>query len=679
MADVDDPVEDITKHITEAKKHIFILNGDGFGNKVFDLIRAVYLYNLYGGRCVVNYIPYMSKHEVAGDPTIGEIFLSIGDKINLMSHDEYNALVASNIKFDKFFGFKSLSELPEYSALGQYTKICRLFDLTFEMYKTFNAEDRKLFTINKSMIQDKHNILMRIPHMQYAAIHIRYGDKLKMCAESNQNTFLVNNPQYYIDMIHNLRKMRLNSKMPVYIVTDSNSVVEEFIINKHFKHDPHVELIKSHWLDTFYMISHATIIVMSCSTFCFAATYFNHKKPKCFLSIQPDQQHSPEERAISPDWNIVYDEKYILNNDKPLAIEMNKFNVVSEVKPDMLLTTPDSIAPYIQTVKDLPKKKQIYLRDRHDLGGRIFSLIQAVYLQKLYGKSCDVNYVEYQSEMYIERPPPIDEIFNKTRDVVNFITPAEYEKLLPLLSEHAHTEECYTDLSNIPKAADLGQLNRFCRKYKLTSEMVDTFTESDLKLFNINPKLISPNVLKMQHKKYAVVYVYYGLLLEYANKDNVDFDLFLIYTPQYYIDMIKYLLRKDGHMEILIVTNTPDIVKKYILPSTTAKNVKMLDASIIDSFYLMTYASYIIMSDRPLCFVGSLFNHRTGFQSVECYMATYRDPDSHHINEQVLSDSFYKKLFVSHERRYILNYNKPLVKELLELCLKDPKSKCYEN
>ena len=28
-------------------KHVYVKNGDGFGNKVYDLIFAVYLYNLY--------------------------------------------------------------------------------------------------------------------------------------------------------------------------------------------------------------------------------------------------------------------------------------------------------------------------------------------------------------------------------------------------------------------------------------------------------------------------------------------------------------------------------------------------------------------------------------------------------------------------------------------------------
>ena len=682
MPNASDHASDISRHIVDRKKQIFILNGDGFGNKVFDLIRGVYLYNLYGGRCVVNYIPYMSKHEAAGDPTIGEIFPNVGEKINLMQHLSYKHLVENKTHFDKLCGFKTLNDLPEYSALGPYTKICVLFNLTFEMYKTFNAEDRRLFTINKNMIQDKHNILMRIHHMQYAAIHIRYGDKLKYCAESDEKTFLVYTPQYYVDMIKHLRQMGLNTKMPVYIVTDSNKVVDEFILKKHFKDDPFVELIQTQWLDAFYVISHASIIVMSCSTFCFAAAYFNSKNPKCFLALNVNGRHfSPEERAINPDWKIVYDKKYVLNDNKPLAIEMNKYNAIkitSVFNSIKNASDLNSIKPYITdkaTVAAMAGKKQIYIRDRHDLGGRIFSLVQAVYLQKLYKKECDINYVEYPSETPARRPPAIDVIFNKTAGIINFISPAQYEKLLPLLSDQAHTEKCGAELSQTPSLSDLDQLNRFCRQYELTGDMVATFTEKDFKLFTVNPELISSELVALSREKYAIVYVSYGLLLNYANKDTVDFDHFLIYTPQYFIDMIQYLHMQDSTMPIFIITDTPGVVDNYILPGVSQINVTILDKATAESFYLMTYASYIIASDRPICFAGMLFTHKTG---AEFHMVMYRDPDSIHLNSRSMAASFYAKLNVSHDRRYILNYNKPLSKELLAVCLGDPRSNCHD-
>ena len=83
------PKKNITSHIVYTKKQIFIRNNNGFGNKIFDMILAVYLFNLYEGKCVVNFINYYSKHEDNNDPKIDVIFNKSLLKINFMSLPEY--------------------------------------------------------------------------------------------------------------------------------------------------------------------------------------------------------------------------------------------------------------------------------------------------------------------------------------------------------------------------------------------------------------------------------------------------------------------------------------------------------------------------------------------------------------------------------------------------------------
>ena len=66
-------------------KYVYIKNGDGFGNKVFDLIFAIYLYNLYNkknNKCIINYVLLNSKHESPNDPKIYDIFQKSKKKIN---------------------------------------------------------------------------------------------------------------------------------------------------------------------------------------------------------------------------------------------------------------------------------------------------------------------------------------------------------------------------------------------------------------------------------------------------------------------------------------------------------------------------------------------------------------------------------------------------------------------
>jgi hypothetical protein len=77
-------------------KYVYVKNGDGFGNKVFDLIFAVYLYNLYNkkdnnndnnndNKCIINYVLLDSKHEKPHDPKIYNIYLESKKKINLIT------------------------------------------------------------------------------------------------------------------------------------------------------------------------------------------------------------------------------------------------------------------------------------------------------------------------------------------------------------------------------------------------------------------------------------------------------------------------------------------------------------------------------------------------------------------------------------------------------------------
>ena len=41
----------------KTRKQIYIYSDNGFGNKIFSLICAIYLYNYYNGKCDINYIP----------------------------------------------------------------------------------------------------------------------------------------------------------------------------------------------------------------------------------------------------------------------------------------------------------------------------------------------------------------------------------------------------------------------------------------------------------------------------------------------------------------------------------------------------------------------------------------------------------------------------------------------
>ena len=103
-------------------KYIYLKNGDGFGNKIFDLIFAVYLYNLYNkddNKCKIYYVLVNSMHEKPNDPKIYDIFTEAKQKINFLTISQYQKINKNpNIKIKKLYDFiENLIDLPKYEEL----------------------------------------------------------------------------------------------------------------------------------------------------------------------------------------------------------------------------------------------------------------------------------------------------------------------------------------------------------------------------------------------------------------------------------------------------------------------------------------------------------------------------------------------------------------------------------
>jgi hypothetical protein len=362
-------------------KHIYIKNKAGFGNKVFDLIFAIYLYNLYNQqnkKCKIHYVLVKSHHDKPRDPLLNHIFPKSNTKINYITEREYeNITYNSSIKINKLYNdnplLQDLKTFPKYEDLEHYNKIDNNFRLVYEMYKTFSNSDKAIFkTINNSLITQTdrlklskvsnaknkkskssklqshknkshtsktniNTILTNITKIDYVVIHIRYGDKfyylLKDIDTPSFDMFLLYTPEYYIDMIKKYLNMNINMK--IIILTDSIQLVKEFIINntelKNQKKNNNYEniiLLDTHWLTSFYILLHAKEIVMSCSTFSMCASYFN-ENAKCHIVLYHDdhdqnnkKNHMAEEYAIAPNWIISHNKNYVLNYNKDVLLSM---------------------------------------------------------------------------------------------------------------------------------------------------------------------------------------------------------------------------------------------------------------------------------------------------------------------------------------------------------------------
>jgi hypothetical protein len=321
--------------ITESlktKKQIYIYSNNGFGNKVFSLICAIYLYNYYDGKCDINYIIAKSIHEDASDIDVQDIFPRSSHKIKyIFTTPEYFKESIKRLKMGNLFSLNDIYRFPKYNYLPNHFYVRTLYNLTYKMYNTFKKEDKEIFNINPKLITDTR--VFDIIKNDYSIVHIRYGDKISIIKNyldtPKFDYFLLNTPRYYIDMI----KMLLKKSNKIVILSDSFELVNEFIIKNNFENN-NIILLDTHWLNSFYLFYYASNIIMSSSTFSMAGCYFNKNNADCYLNLYHDNMDKhiiPEESAISPKWKIIHNKKYILNYNIPLLKKLlnycNKHNL----------------------------------------------------------------------------------------------------------------------------------------------------------------------------------------------------------------------------------------------------------------------------------------------------------------------------------------------------------------
>lgn len=301
---------------------IYIRNSSGFGNKVFDLISAVYLKNKYG--VTIYFAIDKSIHDKPEDPFFGKIFYKSYQKVKYIYLKKYyylrKKLPITEMKIS------SLDDFPEKITTNY--RFGRLYRLAYVMYETFNDDDKKIFEINPKLInkQIKQKYIKDLK-MNYACIHIRYGDKLCYAYEGINQTkythymFPLYTPEYFISQINELLKKDIAE---ILVMTDTMDVVKKYITDN-FLDNPRVKLLDSHYINSFYLLTKAKYIVLSHSTFSFSAAYFN-EKAICYLVkkylVDPKLDYIPEDNAISPKWIIIDNKNYILNFNKTILKNM---------------------------------------------------------------------------------------------------------------------------------------------------------------------------------------------------------------------------------------------------------------------------------------------------------------------------------------------------------------------
>jgi hypothetical protein len=353
-------IDKLQKHYKTNMKHIYIKNDKNIGHKIFDLIFAIYLYNLYKGQCIINYVLIKSPQAKGNEPKINHIFPKATTKINFISLQEYeNININPKIKIykihDKDDIMQALETFPSYDNLNLHTNIDTNYSLIYKIYETFGMEDKNIFDINSNSNEKILKFNYKNPKQlqllndikkkkDYSVVHIRYGDKLDSLKKyinrengdinkllnSEVDKYLLYTPDYYIDKINYLLTHTKSNN--IYIITDTDEVVKEFIMKptRKFNNNPRVIFLDNlNWLASFYTMIHASYIIMSCSTFSYVGAYFNKKKAIAELLLYHYDNTKDiipsEEYAISPEWIMNDDKKYILNYSYKIGFPILKY------------------------------------------------------------------------------------------------------------------------------------------------------------------------------------------------------------------------------------------------------------------------------------------------------------------------------------------------------------------
>jgi hypothetical protein len=320
----------------ESPKDIYIYNNNEFGDKVFNLIYGIYLYNLYKGKCKINYVIANSKYTKKDEKDLDIIFPDSKTKINFIKYDELsikNKNIINKIINSHNIVFNTLKEFPKYENLPNIIKFNDCFSLIYKMYETFEKADIDIFqNINTSLITDEKINLYK--KLNYALIDIRYEktlfyNKNKENDITQYDSYLLYTPQYYIDMFK-----LISGGLFIIIITDSKEIVNDYILNTYSKKSDYL-FINTNTIDSFYLYYNAKHIIMSNNTFSMAGTYFNmsknnigNYKTQIFYSLYRNKTSMfslPEEKAIPDNWYITSDKQYILNYNLALISDLYDF------------------------------------------------------------------------------------------------------------------------------------------------------------------------------------------------------------------------------------------------------------------------------------------------------------------------------------------------------------------
>lgn len=323
---------------------------------------------------------------------------------------------------------------------------------------------------------------------------------------------------------------------------------------------------------------------------------------------------------------------------------------------------------YESSMKKINKleNKFILIQLYAGFGNKIFDIIIGLYLKINLGYS--IYYVDTVSAHIKSTDPKIGDIFQKIFNEFIFISDEEGDYIQYLLNYKLSNPKNINNLQELKNYFVANRIKlRTSALYHLVFQMYNSFSSQNKKLFKINKNLILNDIISYSKTNYSVIHIRYGDKLKLAiNKNNPnkyhDFITFPIYTPEYYYNQINQI--KKLKIPIVILTDSIDIVKHFIIEKYNLKNdpdIFIPDINFINSFYLMLYSNYTIMSHSTFSYSAYLLS--TNIKEKEqtfvfCYTNEFLK--KYKTADLIISDDW--KLIDN--KKYILNFDQEMVNQM---------------
>lgn len=310
------------------------------------------------------------------------------------------------------------------------------------------------------------------------------------------------------------------------------------------------------------------------------------------------------------------------------------------------------------------KKKFILMYTYTGFGNKLFDCIIGIYLKK------NFDYEIYYVDSYGPHAKPgdylISQIFPKITNelIVIDIYKGDY---IRYYLDYALSNLEVKSLSKLKSVLVKDQMRlRMSPLYSFVFEMYDTFDNKTKSIFRVNEKLIDKNILSYANTKYATIHIRYGDKLYYSIKKretDKNFINYPIYTPEYYYEQIKII--KKLKLPIIILTDSPKLVKHFILEKyklNNDSNIFMPDIQFLDSFFLICKSIYSVLSNSTFSYGAYLLskddvkNKTNVFCTIKEFGTVYKPYDLLMSDDWIIYDN----------KKYILNFNQPLLKEMIE-------------